>query len=573
MAEEAAERGVAGLGEMLRHRLLVFRLAHLNLDQLVRQQGLIDRRDDLGGHAGVSDLDHGIEVMGHRAQLAPAPGIELEDCHRPNQEDSRRQRKRRAPLRMTPDSGSLGAMNSVSCDLLVIGSGPGGEGAAMRAVKAGRKVVVIERLADVGGSCTHWATIPSKSLRFAVRQVMEVERSPLLRELLRGQRLEYSHLVSTAAGVVRKQVDLRETFYERNHVRLVTGSARFLDANTVEVLQPKGASERIRADAIVIAVGSRPYRPADIDFDHPNIFDSEQILTLDRTPQSITIYGAGVIGCEYASIFRNLGSKVNLVNTRSRLLEFLDDEITDALSYHLREQGALLRNNEEYTRVEGTPDGVILTLKSGKKLKTDILLWANGRTGNSDALALDPLGIAVDSRGNIAVNKHYQTAVPHIYAVGDVIGFPALASAAYDQGRFAVSHWLGSASEHLIDLIPTGIYTIPEISSIGKTERELTAEAVPYEVGHAFFRSIARGQITGQTVGMLKLLFHREKLNILGIHCFGDQAAEIIHIGQAIMSQPGDANTMLYFVNTTFNYPTMAEAYRVAALNGLNRVF
>ncbi|HYD48965.1 MAG TPA: Si-specific NAD(P)(+) transhydrogenase [Terriglobales bacterium] len=458
------------------------------------------------------------------------------------------------------------------CDLLVIGSGPAGEGAAMRAVKAGRKVMVVERFAEVGGSCTHWATIPSKALRFAVRQVMEVERSPILRDLMRSQRLEFPQLVGSAGGVVGKQVDLRQSFYERNGVRLISGTARFADAHAVEVEMPRGAKERVEAKAFLIAVGSRPYHPPDVDFSHPRVFDSESILTLDRTPQSITIYGAGVVGCEYASIFRNLGVKVNLVNTRARLLEFLDEEITDALSYHLREQGALLRNNEEYTAVEMVGDDVLVHLKSGKRLKTDVLLWANGRTGNSDNLGLEKLDIPIDSRGNLAVNRNYQTAQPHIYAVGDVIGFPALASAAYDQGRFAAAHWLDGESQELVELIPTGIYTIPEISSIGKTERELTAASVPYEVGHAFFRSIARGQITGQTVGMLKLLFHRDSLQILGIHCFGDQAAEIIHIGQAIMSQPGELNTMRYFVNTTFNYPTMAEAYRVAALNGLNRI-
>lgn len=463
-------------------------------------------------------------------------------------------------------------MNSSSCDLVVIGSGPGGEGAAMRATKSGRNVTVVERYVEVGGSCTHWATIPSKALRFAVRQIMDVNHNPMLRDLLRPQRVSFPDLVRTASSVVRNQVDLRQTFYDRNDVRLVSGLARFLSADTIEVELPQGAREQITASAFVIAVGARPYHPPDVDFSHPRIFDSERILSLDHTPQSITIYGAGVVGCEYASLFRNLGVKVNLVNTRARLLEFLDDEITDALSYHLREQGALIRNMEEYVKVEGCDDHVIVHLKSGKRLKTDVLLWANGRTGNSDGLGLEGLGIALDSRGNIAVNRNYQTAQPHIYAVGDVIGFPALASAAYDQGRFAVAHWLSGVSEHLIDLIPTGIFTIPEISSIGKNERELTSESVPYEVGHAFFRSIARGQITGQTVGMLKILFHRETLQILGIHCFGDQAAEIIHIGQAIMSQPGDANNVRYFINTTFNYPTMAEAYRVAALNGTNRV-
>jgi len=458
-------------------------------------------------------------------------------------------------------------------DLIVIGSGPGGEGAAMRAAKAGKSVLVVDKQPQVGGSCTHSGTIPSKTLRFAVRQLMELSSAPVLRDMLKPAAVTFPQLLRGAESVIGKQVDLRQSFYDRNHVRLVHGRAGFVDPHALEVEEDKGARERFEADAFVVAVGSRPYRPPDVDFTHPRIFDSETILRLADTPQSLTIYGAGVIGCEYASIFRNLGVKLNLVNTRGKLLEFLDDEIIDALAYHLREQGVLIRHNEEYERVEGEREGVVLHLKSGKKLRTDALLWANGRTGNSDGLGLDAIGIATDSRGDIPVNRSYQTAVPHIYAVGDVIGFPALASAAYDQGRFAVSHWLTGGSEHLIDLIPTGIYTTPEISSVGRTERELTAQSVPYEVGHAFFKSLARAQITGQTVGMLKLLFHRRTLQILGIHCFGDQAAEIIHIGQAIMSQPGAANTLRYFVNTTFNYPTMAEAYRVAALNGLNRVF
>jgi len=252
----------------------------------------------------------------------------------------------------------------------------------------------------------------------------------------------------------------------------------------------------------------------------------------------------------------------------------LDDEIIDALGYHLREQGVIIRHNELYDRVETLEDGVVLHLKSGKQLKTDILLWANGRTGNSQNMGLEQVGINYDARGNVKVNDNYQTNIHHIYAVGDVVGYPSLASAAYDQGRFAATHFVdGQCETRLIENIPTGIYTSPEISSVGKTERELTQAKIPYEVGHSFFKSLARAQITGQTVGMLKILFHRETLEILGIHCFGSEAAEIIHIGQAIMRQKGSANSLSYFMNTTFNYPTMAEAYRVAALNGYNRLF
>lgn len=449
-------------------------------------------------------------------------------------------------------------------DAIVIGSGPGGEGAAMGLAKAGRAVAVVEILPQVGGNCTHRATIPSKALRHAIQQLEEAGS-------YRG--VDFQTLLKSAGSVIDQQVSLRTGFYERNFVDILEGRAVFIDEHTVEVTASSGVKRRYRAEAFVIATGSRPYHPPDVDFTHPRILDSDTVLQLTTTPRSLTIYGAGVVGCEYASIFRGLRIKVNLINTRDRLLSYLDGEIIDALSYHLSVNGVLIRHNEEYERVEADDAGVTLHLKSNKKIHSDYLLWANGRTGNSDAMGLEALGIQLDKRGNIEVNEYYQTAQPHIYAVGDVIGFPSLASAAYDQGRFAAKHCVtGKSDFKLVEQIPTGIYTIPEISSLGLTERELTEQKIPYEVGHSYFRSLARAQITGRTTGMLKLLFHRETLQILGIHCFGAQASEIIHIGQAIMAQKGGANTLMYFVNTTFNYPTMAEAYRVAALNGLNRV-
>jgi NAD(P) transhydrogenase len=383
-----------------------------------------------------------------------------------------------------------------------------------------------------------------------------------------------AELRRSARRVIEQQVEMRANFYERNHVPVLVGRGRFIDSHTVEVSDGAGGKQRLTANAFVIATGSRPYRPPDIDFGHPRVFDSDTILDLDFTPQSMTIYGAGVIGCEYTSMFRNLGIKVNLINTRPKLLEFLDDEIIDAMAYHMRDLGVLIRHDEHYEKVETRDDGVVLHLKSGKQLKTDILLWANGRTGQAADLGLEEIGVQPNQRGQLEVNGNFQTAVPHIYAVGDVIGFPSLASAAYVQGRFASTHIITGRSEcALIRDIPTGIYTSPEISSIGRTERELTADKVPYEIGHSLFKHLARAQITGRQVGMLKILFHRETLQILGVHCFGSSASEIIHIGQAIMSQPGEANSLLYFINTTFNYPTMAEAYRVAALNGYNRLF
>ncbi len=465
-------------------------------------------------------------------------------------------------------------LNTTNFDVIVIGTGPGGEGAAMQCVKQGQSVAVVERFEQIGGGCTHWATIPSKALRYAIFQMTEANQNPLFRAAGLSIHLSFADLVQSAQSVIRQQVELRQTFYDRNRVPVFFGVAHFVDPHMIEVAAADGACHRLTAANIVIATGSRPYRPPDVDFSHPRIFDSDTILNLKETPQSITIYGAGVVGCEYTSMFRNLGIKVNLINTRAKLLEFLDDEIIDALAYHMRDRGVLVRHNEEFERVEGRDDGVVLYLKSGKQLKTDVLLWANGRSGNCEALELDKIGLAPNHRGQIAVNENFQTELPHIFAVGDVIGPPALASAAYVQGRFAGMHLVtGKGERALVRDIPTGIYTSPEISSVGKTERDLTEQKVPYEIGHALFKSIARAQITGRTVGMLKLLFHRETLEILGVHCFGANATEIVHIGQAILSQTGTANTLLYFMNTTFNYPTMAEAYRVAALNGYNRLF
>ncbi|MFN6103984.1 MAG: Si-specific NAD(P)(+) transhydrogenase [Planctomycetaceae bacterium] len=459
-------------------------------------------------------------------------------------------------------------------DVLVIGSGPGGEGAAMQATKGRQRVAIVEQYPLIGGACTHSGTIPSKALRFAIFQVTEASRNRLFREAGIRPRFSFGDLRRSAETVISQQVDVRKTHYDRNEIPIFQGRARLKDPHTVEVEHESGARRVLTAKSLVLAVGARPYRPKDVDFSHPRIFDSDTILRLEETPHSITIYGAGIIGCEYASMFRNLGCKVNLINTRAKLLEFLDDEITDALAYHLREQGILIRHNEEYQAIQGQADGVVVSLKSGKQIKSDVVLWANGRTGNSDRLGVDAVGLTPDGRGYLAVNEDFQTAVPNIYAVGDVIGIPSLASAAYVQGRYAALHQAGEQPPRMmVRQIPTGIYTSPEISSLGRTERELTAEWVPYEVGHALFRHLARAQITGRTAGMLKLLFHRETLESLGIHCFGANASEIIHIGQAVMMQPAPHNTLMYFINTTFNYPTMAEAYRVAALNGYNRVF
>ncbi|MEC6908944.1 Si-specific NAD(P)(+) transhydrogenase [Photobacterium piscicola] len=459
-------------------------------------------------------------------------------------------------------------------DVIIIGSGPGGEGAAMGLTKAGFKVAIIEREDSVGGGCTHWGTIPSKSLRHAVSRIIEFNQNPLYCNDTSTLHRTFSQILHHATEVVSKQTRMRQGFYDRNHCHIIHGEAKFIDSHSVSVTTLDGSIDHFSAERFIIATGSRPYQPTTVDFTHPRVYDSDSILQLAHDPRHILIYGAGVIGCEYASIFRGLGVKVDLVNTRQRLLEFLDNEMSDSLSYHLSNTGTMVRNDEVFETIEATDNGVILHLQSGKKMRADCLLYANGRTGNTGKLALDKVGLEADSRGQLQVNNNYQTAVEHIYAVGDVIGYPSLASAAYDQGRFvAQAISTGKAQGQLIANIPTGIYTLPEISSVGQTEQQLTAAKIPYEVGRSQFKHLARAQIAGTEVGSLKILFHRETKAILGIHCFGERAAEIIHIGQAIMEQKGEGNTIEYFANTTFNYPTMAEAFRVAALNGLNRLF
>jgi len=457
-------------------------------------------------------------------------------------------------------------------DIVVIGTGPAGEGAAMMAAKNHKRVAVVERHFEVGGGCTHWGTIPSKALRHAVKMVHDLRVNPLLKEYRRQANFTFPQLLHAADGVVAKQVAQRRRYYERNKIAVLEGEARFLDPHQLEIRRAGTNPVKVHAGHIVIATGSRPYHPPELDFAHPRIRDSDSILKYPETPFAVTIYGAGVIGCEYASIFLNLGCKVTLVNTQDRLLSFLDDEITEALSYHMRQQGCIFRHNEAFDSVEARERDVVLNLKSKRKIKSDVLLWCNGRTGNSDALDLAKAGLEANARGQIKVNAVFQTAVPHIYAAGDITGPPALASVAYDQGCDAVEHLLtGKADTGRASLAPTGIYTLPEISSVGRTERELQEAKVPYEVGHAAFKSLARAQMTDETTGMLKLLFHAETLEVLGVHCFGDRASEIVHIGQTVMASKG-LNSMRYFLNTTFNYPTMAEAYRVAAHNGLNRL-
>ena len=463
-------------------------------------------------------------------------------------------------------------MSNEHFDLVIIGSGPAGESAAINARKHGLSVAIVDARKIVGGNCTHQGTIPSKTLRHSVHSMMKFNRNPLFRAISEPKQLSFKQVMESVEDVIKKQVHMRSRFYSRNDVRLFHGLASFVDNKTLRLQHEGEADTHLTAEKFIIATGSRPYRPANVDFDHPRVFDSDKILTLTDSPKRVIIYGAGVIGSEYASIFNGLGCKVDLVNPGARLLSYMDDEISDALSYHLRSLGVLIRHSEKFQALETCDDQVKVSLESGKVIKGDIFLWANGRAGNTESLNLEAVGLQANSRGQLDVDKYYRTLTKGIYAVGDVIGPPGLASASYDQGRCASSRIVNRDHPLLIEDIPTGIYTIPEISSVGKTEAELTESKIPYEVGKAYFKDTARAQITGEDVGVLKLLFHRETLQLLGIHCFGDQAAEILHIGQAIMAQENEGNTIEYFATHTFNYPTMAEAYRVAALNGLNRL-
>ncbi|EPF70938.1 Si-specific NAD(P)(+) transhydrogenase [Acinetobacter rudis] len=471
-----------------------------------------------------------------------------------------------------PRKKDIVAGNFLKYDVVVLGSGPAGEGAAMKLAKSGKRVAIVDQRDQLGGNCTHVGTIPSKALRQTVSSIIRYQRDPMFQKVGEWKQFTMKQVLRNAHKVIQQQVDTHSRFYDRNNIDVFHGRAYIQDKSTVLVFSDDGLTESIICKQIVIATGSRPYHPQGLDFEHPRVFDSDKILDLDYSVHKVIIYGAGVIGCEYASIFIGLGLKVDLINTQPKLLSYLDDEISDALSYHLREQGVLIRHNEQIDHLETGDDHVVLYMQSGKKIKADAILWCNGRSGNTDGLGLENVGITPNSRGQLTVNEQYQTEVDNIYAAGDVIGWPSLASAAYDQGRCAGTNMSsGEKNVKPVTDIPTGIYTIPEISSIGKTEQQLTEEKIPYEVGQSSFRHLARAQITGDTVGELKILFHRDTLEILGIHCFGNNAAEIIHIGQAVMKSP--KNSIMYFVETTFNYPTMAEAYRVATLNGMNRLF
>ncbi|MCL4791731.1 MAG: Si-specific NAD(P)(+) transhydrogenase [Gammaproteobacteria bacterium] len=458
-----------------------------------------------------------------------------------------------------------------SFDLLVIGSGPGGQRAAIQAAKLGKRAAVIERREIVGGVTAHTGTIPSKSLREAVlylcgwREKGIYGRSHRVKSDITAQDL-FQRLGIT----VQHEIEIIEHQLQRNGVRVIHGMAKFLDPHTVHVTSITGQSADYRADKIVIATGTVPHRPDNIPFDDETIIDSDGLLQIKAIPRSMTVIGAGVIGVEYATIFSALDAKITLVDNRNTILDFVDSDIVDEFRHDLLSRGIQMRLGEDIERVEKAGDGSVLTwLKSGKKIRSDLLMVAAGRTGATGGLDLDKAGVPVDARGRLTVQPSYQTEVPHIYAVGDVIGFPALASTSAEQGRLAACHAFGGSSETATDYFPVGIYAVPEISIVGKTEQQLRKEGIAYETGVARLRETARGQIQGVQDGLLKLLFGLKDHRLLGAHIVGEGATELIHIGQAVIAHNG---TLEYFVGAVFNYPTFAEAYKIAALDAWNRV-
>jgi NAD(P) transhydrogenase len=451
-------------------------------------------------------------------------------------------------------------------ELLVIGSGPAGQKAAIQAAKLGRRVALVERR-ELGGVSVNRGTIPSKTLREAIVYLTGLSQRATYGQSYRvKEEITIEDLRLRTQAVIAREVDVIRDQLLRNHVVILQGSARFLDPHTVEVSGDE--ARQVTAERVVIASGTRPAHPPDVAFDDRTILDSDGLLLLDRIPQSVVVVGAGVIGIEYASMFAALGAKVTVVEKSARLLDFCDVQITEGLQYHLRDVGVVLRFGEEVTAVERHAENALTHLASGKEIVSEVVLYAAGRQGQTEDLDLQHAGLEADARGRIAVGPDYRTAVEHIFAAGDVVGWPALAATSMEQGRLASAHAFGQEAA-MSTLLPIGIYTIPEISYVGRTEEELTEAAVPYEVGISRYRELARGHILGDTYGLLKLLVSRDDHAILGVHVLGTNATEVVHIGQAVMGLNG---TIEYLIETVFNYPTLAESYKVAALDARNRL-
>ena len=456
-------------------------------------------------------------------------------------------------------------------DLIVIGSGPAGQKGAIAAAKARKRVAIIDRTVMIGGVSVHTGTIPSKTVREAIFQLTGSAVRALYGNGARaGVDISVRDVSSRVNAIVARETEVIRAQLSRNGIAIHQGTAHFLDPHTVEV-QDDGEGIKLKAAKILIACGTRPAHSPDIPFDNRRIVDTDHLAELDGLPKEIIVVGAGVVGLEYASFMAALGAEVTLIDQRPVVLDFVDRQIVEALSYHLRQLGVTFRLGEKVTHVGIDParDRVFAQLESRKKVQGGALVYAVGRQANGDRLGLEAAGLAADSRGRLKVNQFFQTEVPHIYAAGDIIGFPALASTSMEQGRLAACHMFGIPFEHLPDLLPYGIYTIPEVSMVGQTEETLTSNKVPYEVGIAKYSELAKSMMLGDEAGMLKLLFDPETHKLLGVHALGQRATEIIHIGQAVLFYGGSVE---YFRDTVFNYPTLAEAYKVAALDGLNKL-
>jgi NAD(P) transhydrogenase len=462
-------------------------------------------------------------------------------------------------------------MSVVAYDLIVVGSGPSGQRAAVAASKMKKRVCVVEARSVVGGVCVNTGTIPSKTMREAVLHLSGYNYRSIYGVNYRvKEKITMEDLAFRVQAVIKNEIDVTEAQLARNGIDVVHGVARFVDPHHLRVEGPQGDGT-LEAEHIIIAVGTKPATSEKVNINGRTIVNSDQILDLAKLPRSLIVVGGGVVGVEYACMFAVLGVRVTLIEKRDRLLDFADREIIEALSYHLRDSRVTLRMGEEVESVEELPGGIVVAnLASNKKVSGDALLYAVGRQGAVEELNLAAAGLEADARGRIPVDAQYQTKVEHIYAVGDVVGFPSLASVSMEQGRIAAARAFNDrAATTNPSFYPYGIYTIPEISFIGKTEEQLTAEDVPYEVGMAYYRETARGQILGDTTGRLKLIFHRDTHVLLGVHIIGENASELVHIGQAVMVLGGK---MDYFIDNVFNYPTLAECYKVAAFNGLGRL-
>jgi len=456
-------------------------------------------------------------------------------------------------------------------DIVVIGSGPGGQKAAIAAAKLGKSVAIIERAGMLGGVCVNTGTIPSKTLREAVVYLTGMSQRELYGASYRVKdKITPADLLARTQHVIGKQVDVVRSQLMRNRIDLIEGHGRFIDPHTVQIEEDSQAERiTVSADFIVIATGTKPVRPSGVEFDENRVLDSDGILDLNSLPASMVVVGAGVIGIEYASMFAALGTKVTVVEKRSDMLDFCDPEIIEALKFHLRDLAVTFRFGEEVTAVDVGGAGTVTTLASGKQIPAETVMYSAGREGQTEHLGLEDAGLETDHRGRIFVDDHFRTKVDHIYAVGDVIGFPALAATSMDQGRLAAYHAFGEQCDGMTALQPIGIYSIPEVSYVGATEVELTKDSIPYEVGVSRYRELARGQIAGDSYGMLKLLVSTHDRTLLGVHIFGTSATEMVHIGQAVM---GCGGTVDYLVDAVFNYPTFSEAYKVAALDVTNKM-